>query len=279
MKLKSPRILQIAWLAMAACFVLLGPAVTLAAKAPVSQGYAAKDTILDGSLVSLEATNYQSIEQAAAGNRALLVGIAINPSQSLLAYSNGSSTIQVASAGVVSTLVSTANGDIKSGDPLSVSPIAGVAMKASQPGKIIGTAQKDFVAGDNTAKQSVDLKDNDGRTQTVYVGRIDVDIHVQDWAPEGEKNSPALTGLRTFLSNAVGKPVSNTQALLAVGVIVIAILSSGIILYSSISSSIYSIGRNPLSKGIIRRSLFIMVGLAIVVVVGAGSAVYLLLGG
>lgn len=260
-------------------FCCLGIAPAQAAAAPISQGYSAKETIADGSLVSLITGEAATIATASVDRRDALLGISISPSKSLIAYGDNENKVQVVTEGTASLLVSTANGEIHTGDSLTISPISGVAMRASTAGKVVGIAQQDFTSQDDSSKQKVEISDSKGGKQTVQVGRIDADIKVQDWYPPNEQNSPVMNGLRGFLANIVGKPVSNTQALLAIGVVVLALLASGIILYSSISSSIYSIGRNPLSKGIIRRSLFIMIGLAIIVVIGAGSAVFLILGG
>ncbi len=257
---------------------MMGSAAVTSAQSATSQGFIAKDSISEGALVSLSPSDYKTIEMASPSNRDNLLGVAIKQEQALVAFGDGKNQVQVVQTGQAPVQVSTANGDIKMNDYLSVSPISGVAMKGQTAGKVIGVAQQDFSSASKDTKQ-VTISDNQGVKKTVAVGLIVAQVTVRDWAPNGQPNSPILNGLRSFLGSAVGKPVSNTQALFSIGIIVLAILAAGTILYSSISSSIHSIGRNPLSKGIIRRSLFVMVGLAAVVLIGAGSAVILILGG
>ena len=250
-----------------------------AVQSSTSEGYITTSEVSDGALVSFVEGKSQTVEMTTPATRGALLGIAVKPEQALVAITDGANRVQVVTSGVASAQVSTANGAITSGDYLSISPISGVAMKASSAGKVIGIAQADFSSDPGSGKTSVDLTDSKDQKQTVQVGKIAVKIVVEDWTPNGQPNSPILNNLRTFLGNAVGKPVGNAQALLSIGIIVLATLASGTIMYSAVSSSIRSIGRNPLSKGIIRRSLFVMLGLSAIVIIGAASAVYLILGG
>lgn len=249
-----------------------------AAQAPNSQGYSSSTALSNGALVSGNASDSQEVEIATPSNRSQLLGVIVNPEDALVIFGSGTNQVQVVTSGTVSVQATTANGDIKFGDPLTISPISGVAMRAGSSGKIIGIAQEDF-KGDANGKRSVELTDEKGQKKSVPVGTVMTKVGVVDWSPTEEPNSQILNGLRSFIGGAVGKQVSNTQALMAIGVILLALLASGIILFSAVSSSIHSIGRNPLSKGIIRRSLFVMIGLSAIVVIGAGSAVYLILGG
>lgn len=257
----------------------MSPAVVLAAQTATSNGYKTTTAVSEGALVSIDPKDAQTVEMTTLTTRDSMVGVAVGQTQALVTFADGSSRIQVVSNGQTPTQVSTANGDIKKGDHLSISPINGVAMKASSPGKVIGIAQQDFDGTAGTGKKTVELSDSAGKKKTVQVGKIIINVTVEQWAPDGQPNSPMLNNLRNFLGSAVGKPVSNVQAVIAVSIVLFAILASATILYSSVSSSIHSIGRNPLSKGIIRRSLFVMIGLSTIVVVGAASAVYLILGG
>jgi hypothetical protein len=65
-----------------------------------------------------------------------------------------SSGVKVATAGEVAIAVSTFNGPIKKGDHLTSSPVAGVAMRATQAGMAVGVALEDF---DGTQVGSEDL--------------------------------------------------------------------------------------------------------------------------
>ena len=244
-----------------------------------SQSYTLKGTVVTGTVVSLTQDNFLAIEAAKPENTERLLGVVVDPSDSLVAFTNANSDsrVQVVSTGAVYTQVSTVNGDIKTGDALCPSPISGVAMKATRSGKIIGIAQKDFSTVADT--KEVTITDTKGMNTNVKVGKLLVQVTVQDWHAPGVPNSQVLNDLRSVLANATGRPVSNAQAVIAISIVVMAMLISGIILYSAVSASIHSIGRNPLSKGIVRRSLIVMVALVGLILVGACSAVYLILRG
>lgn len=252
--------------------------VVQAASASTSQGYTVEEKLPAGSLVSADGNNYQKAVSATPTNRGKLLGVVIPAEDSLISFSEGDNRQQVTSSGLALMRVSTINGEIKNGDAVSPSPISGVGMKASTEGKIIGFAQADF-SSSATNQKKLDVKDNTGGSSQVKTGRLAVQIQIQDWVPTGAATSASLAALKNFVSSAAGKPVSNAQALIAAGVILLAIIISAIILYSAVSASIHSIGRNPLSRSVVKRSLFMMVGLAIVVVFGACSGVYLLLRG
>lgn len=260
-----------------ACFGLFAGSAQ-AAQAPTAQGYSSNTVLSDGALVSTTPSDSRKVESANSKNRDRLLGIVVKPDDALVIFSSGSNQVQVVTSGTAIIQVTAANGDVHLGDPLTVSPISGVAMLATSGGKIVGYAQEDFIPN-GSGQKKVELTDEKGQKKTVVVGTVNAKIGVTDWTSSSEPNSTILNGLRSFIGGAVGRPVTNTQALMAVAVIVLALTASGIILFSAVSSSIHSIGRNPLSKGIIRRSLFVMIGLSMIVLIGAGSAVFLILGG
>lgn len=257
-------------------FLLISPLVIAASQ--TSQGYGSSTQIAVGSLVSVKESSSEQVELSQAANRARLIGVVVNPQDSLVTFADGGDRVQVASSGVVSASVSDINGPIKAGDALTVSPIDGVGMHASATGKIFGTARQDFDANrnDNT---SAEVTDKTGKKTVVAIGKIDVQVAVQDWTAPGNASSALLENLRGFTSGIAGKTVTNTQALLSVSIVTLAVVVSGIILYSAVSSSIHSVGRNPLSKGIVRRGFVGMIVLCIFIMVGALAAVYLIIGG
>lgn len=265
--------------ALVSIALIFASSTVFAAKPQTSQGFKVKEAIDKGLLVSFDQNDTQFVEKSTAGTRERLAGVTIGSEQSVVSFAEGANKVQVANSGVIKIFVSNLNGDIKSGDALSVSPISGFAMRATTAGKVIGIANQDFIVSQALDTKTINVTSTDGQEKSVKFDQIDVQVSIQNWIPSGSQNSPLLNGLRGVVGGVVGKPISNIQAVLSFGVIIVAIIASATILYSSVSSSIRSIGRNPLSKGIIRRSLLVMVGLSLLVIVGAGSAVYLILGG
>jgi len=66
-------------------------------------------------------------------------------------------------AGRIPVKVSTINGEVKTGDPITSSEIPGIGMKSTKPGTILGTALSDYV--DSNATQSAKLINGKWETQ------------------------------------------------------------------------------------------------------------------
>lgn len=239
----------------------------------ISEGYSTQDKLISGALVAYSAANRGAVDIASTENRDRLLGIAVSTSEALISFSNGGRSVQVMTSGTVPVQVSTLNGIVHSGDYLTASPVKGVAMRATTAGKVIGVAQQDFTETNAGTNQTVSTKNGN---KTIRTGTVSTTLGVQDWVPD--KTSTALiTNARNFLSSLTGKPVSGTQAFFSIAIAILAVFIAGIVVYSAISASIHSIGRNPLSKHTVHRSLVFMLGLAAIVIIGAGSAIYLIL--
>lgn len=260
------------------CLFISSTVSAQAATTTVSQGYKATSTIAVGTMVSADQTDSQSVEVANLENRNNLLGVVVDPKESLLNLSSTSSKVQVATGGVVLANISTINGDVAVGDKITISPISGVGMKASEAGKIIGVAQANFNKSSN-ASQKKEIKDKSGNSSDVYVGQIPIVVGVSYWTPENASGSSDVVDvIQNFASSLVGKKVSPVKALLGASILLIAMLISAIILYSSVSSSIHSIGRNPLSGSTIKRSLFQVILIVLLIMFFALGAVYLIVG-
>ncbi len=232
-----------------------------------------------GQLVCTLSGETHVVEAATLACRDLLVGAVVNAQQALVNYSLEPNDVSIATNGVVSLQVSTANGVIKRGDPLSPSPISGVAMKATTMGKIIGRAQDDFDDNTKGDHKQIEIKDEKGQNKIVNVGFANTLIAVEDWSPSGDSGNVIVNSIRNFISNAVGHPVTNAQAMMIVAITALALVAAGVIIYSAVSSSIHSIGRNPLSRRVVYSSLFTMMVIATSVVIGAAVVVSVIIRG
>ncbi len=231
---------------------MLGPPVLAAA---ISEGYHAKTEVVAGTLVSLGEAK-DDVQPASLDNSEKLLGVVVSGETSTLAVSHKKDNIQVATGGTAVALVTDVNGPIRRGDQIAPSPIAGVGMKATDPGKIMGTAQADF---DGTrAIKLAELTNKSGNKQTVAVGAVPVSIQVAPF------NTPVKTAVPTFLQQfadtVAGKPVALIKLLIVGSVVVGAILLVTVLLFSAVRGAIISIGRNPLAqKSIYRGMLQVMV--------------------
>lgn len=249
--------------------------VAVMADASISQGFSTKETIGEGMLVSTTSED-QLVAKADTDSSERLLGIASK--QSLVELSNeddtDSSQVQVVTRGQTLAFVSTINGDVKAGDPITASPLKGVGMKAVETSYIVGTAQADFADADNITEKVV--IDKDGKPQTVKVGILPIQVQVTQYIEQDNQRI-----LPQFIFNVAqvvaGRDVSVIRVLIALVVLLVGVGSIGVLLYASVRSSIISIGRNPLAAGAVNRSLLEVSALSIGVLLLMLGAVYLIL--
>lgn len=250
-------------------------AVSAAALATLSRSFATDTPITPGSLVSTETTAANTVTPANIDNGQQLIGVVVPLDQSLLAIDAASNKVQVALSGVTNVFVSTLGGTIKTGDQIAVSPINGVGMKAGDGMRTIGIAQTNF-GRDSPGATKQELHDKSGATQTVYIAAIPIAIVIGYSANSG--NSQGILGQISNLSSALaGHAVSTSQAVLSFLIAIIAIAALVALVYGAIHGSIISIGRNPLSRTSIYRSLAQVVLMALLIMVMATVIVYFIL--
>lgn len=260
-----------------ALVIAMGPLLGAAAaqaqnETGLSQGFTTKETdIPAGSLVSLEQNNTKAVELANQDRVERLVGVvADNP---LIELSDDNSQIQAIISGTTSTLVSDINGGISAGDKITASPINGVGMKTTESVQVIGTAQSDFDISKAATRRITDKK---GKSQDVHVGLVSVQVNVTYYAaPESTAFLPPF--IQNFLNSVAGKDVSPIRALISMLILLLGFVSIGVLLYSSVHSSIISIGRNPLSEKAVNKSLIAVILMSIGMLLVMIIAIYLIL--
>lgn len=243
----------------------------------VTQGYSSDRVLQRGTVVSLDAEDTSKVVAANKENEDQLHGIVVAPNDSSLTLSDVEEKTFVATIGRYDGFVSTEAGPIQAGDFLTVSNISGLAMKAGEKDKYtIGKAIESF-DGQNGAISSTEITNALGETGTVGIGRILIDVGV-GFNP---LLKPAESSLPEFLEQATetiaGKPVSPVRVYIGLFIILSAAAIAGSLLYSGVRSSVISVGRNPLSKKSITKSLIQIVLTAIIIFLIGLFGVYLLL--
>jgi hypothetical protein len=244
-----------------------------ASSANISHSYGANGTIKNGSIVSLDPNRSSYVVPANVDNGSQLLGVAVADNDSLIAVDATPSTVQVATSGIASTLVSTLNGDIKVGDQVAVSPFNGVGMKAEPGSRVIGLAQTAFNSGTDGATAET-VKTKDGRSQGVKVGYLRVNIAIGTNANVLTDN---LNSLQKVVQSVTGHTVPTARIIISMAVAIIAMLALITLVYASIYGSIVSIGRNPLAKYAVFRTLGSVLGLALLTAVIASLTIFFLL--
>ncbi len=168
----------------------------------------------------------------------------------VLLLSEGGSGVPVITSGEVLVNVTTQNGQIKAGDYISSSSIAGKGAKATNFDQyIIGTAISSFPKTSSSTQL---------QTKQIYSGSIQMLFHY--------RTNPLYLG-QTSQNINVGKGIIFhivkyiLAALVAIGTIYIAFRVSG----SSMRAGIISIGRNPLAKSSIDSILILNIIMIILI--------------
>lgn len=251
-KLNTQKTLQLVLLAMTLVTVsLFANTSATAASATISHSYHVTTAIPAGSLVSLASGKSDTVEPSDSGDGDHLIGVAVGDKQSLLAIDPRSGQTQVAVSGTVSALVSTLNGDITTGSHITASALKGVGIKAATGDHVIGVADADFTSR-SVGATSQSIRDSKGRSHQVSVGYIPVTIGITTLTDSG---GPELNSLQKLVKSLTGHVISTARILLAIVVTVLALSFIITLSYGSIYGSIISIGRNPLAKFVILKSL------------------------
>lgn len=241
--------------------------------AAISQGFKTNEADLAaGALVSLTSGSQSTVQLTNTQRLNQLIGVIGD--RPLIELSNNGKEVQVVISGTTSALVSDINGDVKSGDKITASPINGVGMKATTSALVVGTAQDDLGSTDTTTRT---INDKRGQPQTVKVGALPVQVNVTYYVAPEDKNSFMPAFLQSLANAVAGKEVSAVRVLISSLVLVFGFVSIAVLLYSSIRSSIISIGRNPLSEGAVRKSLFEVGATALGILLVMLIAIYLVL--
>jgi len=259
-----------------AFFALVGVATAHGVKAQdpsISQGFTTKSTDLQpGALVSSDEQSKTEVKLSDTDSAAGLVGVVAD--KALLEIDPSGQKIQVVTSGVASTLASDINGEIKKGDHITASPIAGVGMKTRGGTQVVGVALEDMNF-QNASERTI--QDRDGNSQTIRVGHVNVLVNVVYYPLPDDQKTIIPGFMQQFASTIAGKQVSTSRIVVALLIVLIGMFGAAILLNSSVRSSIISIGRNPLSERAVRKSLIGVLATCVGIIGVTFGVVYLVL--
>lgn len=227
--------------------------------AAIAQGFSSDEKgIAPGALMSLKKGDADKVEFANLDRAEQLIGVV--GEKPLIEFSEEDKNVQVVTGGVTPVLVSDLEGEIASGDKITVSPINGIGMKAGSTGMVVGTAQADMSSIKTTEHFITDV---DGKVHTIHVGLLPAQINVTFFAPGATEDTFLPAFLRDIANTVAGKQVSSARVLISLIVMLVSFISIAVLLYASVKSSIISIGRNPLSEVSVRKGL-LQIGLTVI---------------
>jgi hypothetical protein len=243
----------------------------------ITQGYATDTAIQRATIVSLTVDNAKKVEPTSFDNDERMHGVVVSANDAPFTLSTEEEKTFVATKGRFEAFVSNENGTIQAGDIITISRVAGIGMKAGEKEPyIIGKAISGF-DGETAVLSTTEIDDN-GTPKKVSIGRIQIDVGVAG----NPLLKPTKANLPGFLERAAetiaGKsPVNPIRVYIGLIILFTSAVVSGILLYSGVRSSLISIGRNPLSKKSITRSLLQVIMTSIIILLLGVFGVYLLL--
>lgn len=186
--------------------------------------------------------------------------VSINPAISFNTNEPGK-RYPVVAAGNALVNLSTINGAVKKGDPVTSSPIPGVGMKATESGYIIGYALENFSSDDPRE-----------------IRKVSVSINKQFFAPIS--SGPQSRMLDIFRLSAIAtyeKPLTVLKYLAAAVVIITGFILGFMTFGRTASLGIEALGRNPLAARMIQFGIIINVIITIVIVLSGFGLAYFIL--
>jgi hypothetical protein len=260
---------------------LLFVAAPVAAQA-VTQAFNTDSSLQRGMIVRIvekDATKVEALSDKAASK---MEGIVVAANDAPVTLSNSDVNKQqvfVARTGKYNVLVSNQNGAVKTGDFLTISSVAGIAMKAGTDQSIVVGKAIGAFDGKTSVSGTVALKDSAGHTKPVAIGLIGVDINISHNPLEKQPESriPGVGFLQSGAKALVNKTVDPARLYISLLVLLVVAAIAGSILYGGVRSSMVSIGRNPLAKKSIMRGLIQVVLTSIIIFIIGLIGVYLIL--
>lgn len=242
----------------------------------ISKGYVTDDAGLQPGMVaalSVASTPEQpKVERAALGNDSKIIGVTTTPDDDLVTIASGQESTYVQSTGEVSAYVSDMNGTVKSGDLLTLSPLRGILMRASNAtATVVGIALQNFDEGTIETKSIQD----DGGSRDVRIAKISINLDHK--AASNQQASTTDSSLERIGEAVVGKEVGEIQVLAAFVIFFLVLVAEGGIIYGAVSSGVTALGRNPMARTIILKEMMRVVAIALTVLLVGLGAIYAIL--
>ena len=243
----------------------------------VTEGFSSEDQLQRGMIVSAVKDHPGQIKATTKDTVKDTYGVVVSSNDTPVTLSQEGQQYFVATVGHFDVLVSNQNGDIKKGDYVSISAVPGVGMKAGDKDLIsMGRALADFDPKKDVVSVAK-LKDTSGKEFEVSIARIQVQINIGR-NPLLRATEPELPdALKRITDTIAGKQTSALRGYIALTVFVLSTVAAASLMYGGVRSAIISVGRNPLSKKSILRSMMQVVISGLIIFITGLFGVYLIL--
>ncbi len=243
----------------------------------ITQGYGSEETIQRATIVSLTLDDAKKVEPTSLDNDERMHGVVVSQNDAPFTLSSEDEKTFVATKGRFETFASNENGAIQPGDYVTISRVAGIGMKAGENEPfVIGKAISGFDG--ETGVLSTTNIDSGGEQRKVSIGRIQVDVGVGG-NPLLKNSDSNLPGFLQKAAETIAQksPINPIRIYISLFILIVSAVVAGVLLYSGVRSAIISIGRNPLSKKSITKSLLQVIMTSIIILLLGIFGVYLLL--
>jgi len=242
-----------------------------------SQGYGSDTPLQRGMIIQLKKSDTTKVEPVSVNTMSQMLGVIVDSTDASVTLGTPGQQNFVATTGQYEVLVSNQNGALNAGDYITISAIDGIGTKAGTKEQVvIGRALAGF-DGKTNIQSTATIKDSAGKTITVAISRIKVSIGVAR-NPLLKATTPDLPIFLQKATTAIaGKPISAARAYVSIAIFIVSTIIAGSLMYSGIRSGIISIGRNPLSRKSIIRSMFQVILTGMIIFISGIFGVYLLL--
>lgn len=245
----------------------------------VAQSYTTASPLQQGVIVQLTDSNKNAVQAVDYKNSKKTFGVVVSASSApvTLSTEGGANLVYVVTSGRFNVLVSNQNGEIKSGDYIAASAVAGIGMHAdTKQDTILGRAATSFDGKSNVISRT-DLKTADDKTLKVTIGSVSVDVGV---VPNPLKSN-SEDGVPNFVQNIsrtlVGQSISAVQLYASLAILLTGIGVVASLLYGGVQTGMTAIGRNPLAKQSIVHNMLQVIITGVSIFIGCLIAVYLIL--
>ncbi|MBI2588877.1 hypothetical protein HYW35_01550 [Candidatus Saccharibacteria bacterium] len=234
----------------------------------IPRSFKAKDDLQLGVVVAISRDDSSSVELAPAGTPDRIYGVVISPSEASVSIQNRGQQVLVANGGIYSVLVTAEKGSISSGNYLSISSTDGVAAKAtSNDSYVLGRALQGFDGNNSTANKTSSTTISDKIRVQIAPGKNPL-INSAGLVPEPIKR------LSEYIA---GRRLSLLRIYTVFAIFLITMIVSFTLVWVGVRSGMVAIGRNPLSRHTIMRSLSQVIFSAVGVFFAGLTGIYLIL--
>lgn len=243
----------------------------------VTEGFSSDDQLQRAMIVSTVKDKENYIKAATKDSAKDIHGVIVSSNDTPVTLSKEGQQYFVATIGHFDVLVSNQNGDIKKGDYITISAVPGIGMKAGDKDAIsIGKAVDDYDSKKNFVS-TVKLKDTSGKEFDVSIARLQVQINVARNPLLRSTEAELPDALKKITDTIAGKQTSALRGYIALVIFVLSTVAAASLMYGGVRSAITSIGRNPLSKKSILRSMIQVIVSGLIIFITGLFGVYLIL--